>query len=586
MFAQDTTLLKRIENMYKMRENFDPMFYLARRAYEGKHFVFWNRQLQKITEIPMRKSIYNQLPEISKQTDNLTNYLLGQELSFFIAPTKLSDEKAVNDSVNLSLLARDFYDQLRETTIFADYVHFAVLDNVSFIEVGSDDDKTIKYKQFEAFDIIFNPLIKNWADQKLVIKVIKKKKDEVMDSPLYTFNKEMPSGDANLYLGWKEIFEQEKYSTYARIEKDEMVLLEAHMLVPGEDGKEHLKIKTLTAGGGVIRDDDYPNIPLISIIPFRIYPGAWYQPSYVFRQIPNNRAIDVIANRMDDLFLRLAKGGWIKHEEENIDGGMNEETGQIINYSQRKPEQMQMPQVPGFFGTWFQTLLNLSERYGIQTPRPKGSGVRANAMIESIKGLTQEENTATLNSLRASIKQIMEVTMMWCYELWDTPQEVIYSDLTNSTPQFVSAKQKDIYADQSKSLIFIPNQFKRFDVDIDNAMGYTLAERQKNALQLYGIKDEQNKPLVSSRVLKQLFKLGATGYIMEGDEMKLYQTQEFQNLIKTVGTMQPQQKQALKIVLDMLAQQDMQKKNPHPAQTPAVPAEQQKGGGETPNATQ
>ena len=276
----NTTLLDVIYSYKKMRESYEPHSYLSRRAYEGKHFVYWNNSLKNIQELPMKKTFFNQLPELAKQTDSFENFLLSTDFIFTITPKLLSEDESVRDSQYLSILAKEFYDKLKGSTIFSDFIHFALIDNVSFLEVYPDMiNKTVGYRKFDFFDIIFNPLL-SWEEQRLVVKVVRKKVSELRKSKLYTIPEGyQPVGGSN-FLNWKDIYQQEKFSQLAAIQKDETLLLECHILDP----EKGLRIVGLDGSGTVLRDDSYPAIKMMDILPLRIFSGEWYQPSYVDRK--------------------------------------------------------------------------------------------------------------------------------------------------------------------------------------------------------------------------------------------------------------------------------------------------------------
>ncbi len=554
ILGRNTNLLDVIYSYKKMREYYEPHSYLARRAYEGKHFVYWDNAQRNIQELPIKKQFFNQLPELAKQTDSFENFLLSTDFIFTITPKLLSEDESVRDSQYLSILAEDFYNKLRDSTIFADFIHYSLLDNVSFIEVYPDvNNKTVGYRKFDFFDIIFNPLL-SWEEQRLVVKVVRKKISELKESGLYTIPEDyQPVGGTN-FLTWKDIYQQEKFSQLAALQKDETLILECHILDP----KKGLRILGLDGAGNVLRDDSYPNIDMMDITPLRIYSGEWYQPSYVYRQIPVTRAIDTLNSRFEDIVLKLAKGGWIMQEEEDIDGGMSEEIGQIIRYQTTKPEPITMGTVPGFFPQWFQMQLSLAERYGISQifsggMPSKSSGLRANKMIESIKGMTIQNNTAIINNLQSCVKDILKITFMYLYEMWSTPQEMLSSELGDKAPKFVSEKQKDVY--NGDEYIHIPKTFKRFNVEIDNALGYSLAERQKTAITLNKIVDSATgKPLLSFNALKKIFKTGSSAYLMEADDPIMAQTPEFKKLINDFPNMTPEDQQAVIRTLAMVGQ--------------------------------
>lgn len=554
-YGKDTVLLDRLYALKRMREAYEPMFYLSRKAYEGKHFVYWNKQEQRLAEIPVKKSVFNQLPETAKQVDSFENFFLSNEFTFTVVPKLLSDEEATNDAMMLSLLAADYFKRLKENPIFADYIHNALLDNVSFLEVTPNDQKNdVAIRNFDGFDILFNPLIKDWGAQRLVAKVVKRRISDLQSSSLYKLpTKYNGAGGAN-FLSWKDIYEAEKYGSFAQLGPDEVIIFECFLLDPVEG----LTIRTIDGSGEVLRNDRYPNVKRVPIVPFRIYSGEWYQPSFAYRLIPLNRSMDLMISRMEDLMLRLAKGGWIVQGEESLNGGLDEEIGQIIRYDTNKPDQIEMPQIPNFLMQLFTTMLGMSERYGFSSlfsgNIPNGaSGLRTTGMLEQITGLTRGNNSAPINNLKSAVRQVLELTFSFLYEMWDTPRDVLETDITSTaSPKFVSAKFKGIY---SGDAIGIPTEFKRFDVEEDDGLGFTLTQKKETALALFKILDPATqKPIISVETVRKIFKLGSSAYIMQADEKPMSESPEFKKLIEIAPTLPPDQKQAVVTVLQILAQ--------------------------------
>jgi len=539
-------LLDIIYEYKKIRENHEPIGYLSRRAYEGNHFVRWNKELQKIvSDAPVRK--INALPEIATQVDQFQNFLLSTNFIFTVVPKLLSDDQGVNASMYLSLLARDDYERLRMNNKIAQLIKYALFDNVSFAEVSlneNGDDADVKI--WDMFEILFDPTIRDWSKQKLVVKVIRKKINDLKNSKLYTLPKNYSSGET--FFSWKDVYMAEKYSSFTQLRKDEILLFECFLRTPNG-----LKIITIDGAKNIYRNDDYPDIKTIPIHPFAIYSGDLYQPSFAYRLIPVNRTIDLIAHRIGDLILRLSKGGWLVQEEENLDAQMNEEIGQIVRYTTTKPEQIQIQNIPPFILQWFTMMFNLAERYTISPviagnlPQ-KASGVRAAKLIETMVSQAYQNNSSVVENLRNVITGILSDIFLFRYHVWKVPKEFYISDLPKklSKVSFISAKYADIHS--GENVVKIPAEYERFNIEIDNARGYTLEEQKNTAIKLAEL------GLIGKETLKRIFKLGSTGYLLEAEEKMAIETKDFQQLIAQFPNMTPEQKQAVITVLRMMGQ--------------------------------
>jgi len=541
-------LLETIYYLKKQRENYEPIFYLSRKAYDGKYFVVWNRVSKQIEDKPIVNKLYGlqELPEVAKQADDVENFLISSSYIFTVVPKLLSQGDDVKQTIYLSLLAKELYERFKLSQQISVMVKNALFDNTSFVEVAVNDDESfVELRTYDAFDILFDYKKQNWDDVKFVVKVIKKRIKDIKNSNLYTLPENVSSGDPT-FFGWKDIYYQEKYLSFTPLEKDEIILFEIYSIEEG-----FLRIKTIDGKGNVLRNDEYPNMKRIPIIPFRFYSGDWYQKSFVFRLLPVARTLSLIASRMDDLILKLAKGGWMVQENEDINGELNEQVGQIVRYAATKPEQIQIPVIPSWISNWFATLLNIGERYG----RPnimagalpqKSSGLRANKMLESLTSNVMQANSSVLDSLRLSIKEILEISFMFLYEIWKLPQPNIVTAVSKDHGEisFVSAK----YASESSNAIKIPAGFSRFSVEIDNAMGYTLEAKKQNAIMLFKL------GIIGKETLKRIFNLGSTAYLLEAEQKPMYETEDFQKLISLAPTLPPDKKQAVVDVLNLLAQ--------------------------------
>lgn len=548
-----------IDYFKKLRESHEPIGYLSRKAYEGYHFVYWNRELGRLVSLPPSKNIFN-LPEISTQADKFENFLLSTNFTFTVVPRLLSDKEGTNAAMYLGILARDDYKKLQIQNKLSQLIKYALFDNISFFEVSLNDRQDdAEVKVWDMYDILFDSRIRDWSKQKLVIKVVKKKIDEIKSSGLYTSPSKIYT-DAGVIQTWKDLYEAEKYTqNFANLGKGEVILFECFYLDNG-----NLRITTIDYGGSVYRDEKY-SIDHIPIYPFQVYSGSYYQSSFIHRLIPINRMIDLISKRVSDLILRLAKGGWIVQEQEDLDAQMNEETGQIIRYTATKPEQIDMPNIPPFIIEWLSTLFSLTERFGItpiisgQLPQ-RASGIRSQSMIEGLVSQAYQNYSNTINNLRNILISVLKDIFLFRYEIWNTPREIIFSDIGGELKKmrFVSEKSRDI-EEADENTIFIPKQYDRFDVEIDNALGYTIEAQKEAAIQLAQL------GLIDKEIVKRIFKLGSTAYLMEAQEKIAIETPDMQALIKNFDSLSDEEKQGLITTLKSLGRVSPQvKKNVSP----------------------
>lgn len=230
----------------------------------------------------------------------------------------------------------------------------------------------------------------------------------------------------------------------------------------------------------------------------------------------------------------------------------------------------------------FATNLNMADRYGLSSIMSgnmpaQSSGIRAGEMLDKITGLTQQSNHSIISNYLSSVKEVLRITFMFYHHMWKQPQDVLGSNSLfgqGRAPMFVNDKLASVYRDMN--VVGIPGEFKRFEITLDNAFGYTPEQRRATALELLKTVDPKTgEPLLSADIVRRLFLIGSTGYLMEPQVTPMFQTEEFKKMMGAFPSMDPDQKQSMIKMLEMLGGgqpggQPPVPQNPSPQQLPTV----------------
>jgi hypothetical protein len=232
--------------------------------------------------------------------------------------------------------------------------------------------------------------------------------------------------------------------------------------------------------------------------------------------------------------------------------------------------------VPQFVFQWFANQMGMSDRYGtaatsLAQPQ-KGSQNRSAKQLEMVARNQASQQKTPLDNFFYSMKQIAELTIYYLSQVITEPKNYTFE---KSGGQFQSVS----FIGEKNSLLYpnsipIPKKIKRLHVEIDDAMGYTIAGKREAALELAKIINDVPKPL--QEILLDLYKVGNTADIMAAMEQSqtLLDNPEFQNLIANAQNLPPDVRQGLAKLLRYLSQQ-----SPVPgANTMSVP-----GGGSAPS---
>lgn len=559
-----------VSEMKRFSINEQVAWYATAQAYEGNHFLVYERQTGKLTKVPLRP-LFNPLPEVKKQTDAFENLLTKINLQFFAYPKNLKDasNKELNDAYYFSLLLQDYFREYKY--VFHQAIHDALVYPVSFIEVAKTikiDDETglevsdVEYIPYDVFDIVFDPRYP-FEKQRRIVKILRLNKEDAENNPLYRDAIKSGISVEGTFNDYKTLMEQERYS-----KQSECVLFEAHIKesyikeieVRGKKYKvpsQRLRIVTTNVNGEILRDDVYEDIDFFTIVPIHLSPlKHYYHPSFAEEILPINRSMDLMNLRVEDFLLKYTKGQWLKGVNDEM--YFTDESGVIIEYEGNKPELVQQPNLSAAPFNYMGALFNYAGRYGVSDinlgKAPRTSNIRSEGMLEYLSSTELGQKQIEFDNYIAALEKIANITIFFLHKLWKTPRTKFLgeSDSELKPVSFVSSEMKDIYGinPEYNNLIYIPKKLSKLRIGIDENFGSTLEEKRRTILALV-----QLGVLKNPKNILKYFAVGNVADIVlsEMTQGSLLENQEFVELVNDPNT--PQEvKNAMATILNYLAQ--------------------------------
>ncbi|MEM5875559.1 MAG: hypothetical protein QXX45_03265 [Candidatus Aenigmatarchaeota archaeon] len=518
-----------IENLRRLRSQYELSWYVCYKAYQGEHFIFYDRKQGRLTRFPMRP-LYNPIPEIKKQVNSLVNLLTYPKLKAIVLPKLLfySQEEEFKASY---LFEQLFFDYLEKYRL---QIRQALLDAliypVSFLginTVGND----IEIYNLDVFDVVFDPRYP-FEKQKRIAKIIRMSKD--IAKKKYNLKEKDLEGDVYDY---KSLIEQEEFS-----KKSEVVLYE---IEEKRDGG--LEISLVTPVGKVLKKDFYEEIDFFTITPIHLsLEKYYYHPSFVEDLIPLQRSLDLMQLRIEDFLLKFTKGTWLVRE--GTDFELTDESGVIVKWDGAEAPVFQgIPNLTNAPFVFLGNQMSLLERYGVSAltfgKPPKQSNIRASSIISSIISQEIKNKQIEFDNYVYALEELVKKMSFYLSSLWKIPEK-------RYEVYFVSEDTLSAFKEAYNNIIGIPKRLDNFKIGIDIDFGTNDEERKQIILAMaqYGV-------LKDPRIIfKYLAPYKAKELILEmTKEQTLLQNPEIQALMQDKET-PDEVKEALKVLFSYLAQ--------------------------------
>lgn len=558
-------LLTEIKRLQLIRAKYEPAWYRAYHAYENNCFVGWSRVSQTIVKMPYKKRFFVNLPEAKKQCDSFENNLLQFMPLFVCYPDDIGDDKARDDSRNLSKLLKKHYIDWDSKNLVHKFLHLAIKWPISFWEIGVEkriNPLTSKIQNIvvpsvsDCFDWLFDPHIP-FEENPIIIKKIKKNLKDIKEYKDF----KTPSTAGGFPDDMKEAIFNDKYG--ARGGQGDMATQFAYQAF--EKLATGIKETILDTKGEVLRSKFYAGATEYPVTPLALFSNDEYSPSFCENIIPINREIDFIVNRIGEFIHKFAKGAFLVRDGSDV--MFSDENGVIVKYEGEAPTVMDIPQLPPALIEWLKMLFTISERYGLNQIAlgltPQGSQNRSAAQgDQSLAGAKVQQKTPLDNMVQA-FTRIANKTIYYLSEFTDEPTSFSFrSEGENfSSAKFIGEKYKGKVTDATGKInantVLIPHSIKSMEVEIEDVSASSIYAKRADLLAI--AKEWGNVPPPFQEVLLDLYKVGNTADIMAALEKNktLLDNPEFQAIIEQMraGNVDPATKEAFSVFMTWLSQQ-------------------------------
>jgi len=553
-----------------IRRSFERRWYDNSFFDDGYHYRYLQQTTNKIVDLSDRSNMYNPMraiPKASRQIRGVANLLVSSDPTPVIFPERVLKTLYANDQVYQTALKtakdaarkRSFWmdnefkhQELAEKMAFM--VLLAAKYGVSWLQIWPDAvEEQIKTQVYDAFDIYCVGSLTDIEDSPFVGKGVPRlisqiKADERFDKEQLTKispdNKRASSEIKEAYLNVR-YGKESNPDTAATLLQNEVYLKE---YLTGEvmqrvrlqdDGDKILKGKkegdmvmrqVFTAGNVWLRDR-YVKLNKYPFVDFRFEPGPIYQVPYIERFIPQNKSIDAVVSRIEKFTHTMAVGAYMKRSGEQTKI-TNDAGGQVLEYEQTKPEQMQLAAMPAYIFNFLSYLNQLVEEQGVSTTTlgKLPAGVKGYQAIESMKESEYANLVISSRRVKRTLQTVAERMLELADEYFVTPQEVQYLDKGN--PSFFQViggtaleSRRKLKVETPEDVIPIRKSLK-VEVEIQSGAAYTREGKRELSKQLIDTMLQYSQAgLVPPESVKVAFEqwlqdygFGATSEFMEAWE--------------------------------------------------------------------
>jgi hypothetical protein len=393
--------------------------------------------------------------------------------------------------------------------------------------------KTTVPRVYDAFDVLWDTHYL-FEENAAITKLIRTTPKRIAESKLYKdfTGAKVAAGNVD----YKELYYMDKLGSSAYRDNERVVLYEIKMKKE-IDGMPCVVLKTIDGNGKVLRTETENNMPFYDMVPFQPFSGNPYQPSLAQLQLPINRQMDLMTNRIDSMGMKYVKGSFLMPM--NTEVTMTDQDGTLLKYTGPvAPTPLEQPAVPTWAFTWLNLLMGFSDRYGRNTitmgGAPKGSNMRSGKMMDKVTQGQQAQDKTPLDNLMWTMKQVAQVVLYRESMLMDEPRQFTLNDPSNpkgiTQTKMVGEDWYPLYK-QDSSVVPLPKTVGKMTVSIEDESTQGIDAKRKSIVDLVEIYPKTPPELQT--ILLNAFKVGDTADIMQQAGMKksLLDSPEFKAII-------------------------------------------------------
>lgn len=573
-----------VQNESRKRQSFERRWYDNNFFDDGFHFRYVSRETGKIVDLSNKRKGGDPLraiPKASRQIRGVANLLSGPRYVPVVYPEKVSIRDYPNQQMDPqtgqmkyveyeaakqeakiraqkigSWIEKEFDAQGIEEKIILMMI-LAAKHGVSYLKIYPDPiDEKICSSVCDAFDVYLQGDVQDEEDspfitftkQELISRI---KANEYFDKEQL----EMISPD-NKYASSeiKEAYMQTRFGTkFASDHTATLIQKETYLkeyvsdankqkiVTDLGDAAKSIKmgdqvIRKVFSAGGITLYDKYTDLTEYPIISFRYEPGPMYQVPFIERFIPANKTLDSIVSRVEAYANTMGVGIYQKAKGENYSIS-NIPGGQIIEYTARPLQQMQIAPLPSFMFNLINLLEKFIEEQGAATASlgQLPEGVRSGVAIESLKSTEYANLQIATQQVKKTVKKIATRMIDQAANVFLKPQTAMilekgepnYFDIIGEKGRKLYEKM-DLQDEIYDAVVLKKNQ--HIDIEVESGLGFTQDGKKQTMQQLTTfflelakigyIKPEVMKVVVEK--LLEVYQFGSTQEFLDtlDDSMK------------------------------------------------------------------
>lgn len=495
---------------------------------DGHHFRYISRQENKIVDWGEKTSIYNPLraiPKASRQIRGMVNLLVSQNFVPIVYPEKV-EQSNYKDPVEFEaakkaskLIAKQsghwITEEFKNYSIREKLTLMAILaakNSVSYLKIWPDAvNEKINCTVRDAFDIYLLGQLEDVKSQPFVIEAAPRliaeiKADEMFDPDQLA---QITPDNRHASSEIKQAYMSSRYGARGAAEQSATLIQKQAFIkeylnednikaikkqengveILGKRDKGSPVIRQVYSAGNIWLRDEYLDMVDYPFVPFTFEPGPLYQVPVIERFIPSNKSLDMIVSRVERYAHTMGVGVYLKKQGEQFEIS-NKAGGQIIEYKNIPPKQMEMAALPAFFFNYIGLLNSFIEEQGVSltTLGKVPTGVKSGVAIESLKE-SEYSNLVTANQqLKQTVKGVAEKFMDIADDYFVSPQT--YTLLEKGEPSYYDIigknalkKREDVKLETSQDVVPISKDYK-VEIEVQSGLGYTREGQKQSAKEL------------------------------------------------------------------------------------------------------
>lgn len=523
------------------RSKYTRQWYINDNFFDGNHFVFFRKSTGTIEKVnPPKGGIYRAIPKASKQVESIQNLVIANDPRWVVYPDAKPNAKIEENETNRARRIAHYlvnkFDDLGMLLKTAESVLFGFKYPYSVFEVADDDKNVVDVRVWDAYDIVFDPVLTDIEDAPVVFKLFRKPVVAFKDNPNYE-NTEDLKPEARMSLEpMKDLRMTEKHGSdtssedfggvngieaWAKVTLTDEKIPDLVSENPEKNawiekkkaGDVVMKLTTL-ASNKILRDTyldrgDYP------FVPYKPKSGSFLQPAWIERFISQNKSLDMFVSNIEMYTALMVKGKWLKSKLSNVTR-INNEHGDFIEYDTTPPEQAKIQPIPAYVFAHIANLEKWIEEQGVSTasmgrvPR----GIRAYKAIESLKQSDIANLGVAMKALEETIKKVGEKVLAAAARKIEEPTTVYRMDKEN--PDYFQVIGEDAVKN-NKALatkvkrdgVVVIGKDVRMKVAMESGLAYTEEGKRQTLMELLGMK------IIPSEMLLEAMKFSNVGEIIE-----------------------------------------------------------------------